>query len=95
MLNTFRSTSFAYGVLAAVLLACVIGAAGNNGDRSPKYDAAPAMGGLGLQIINHDTNSLYNYRRDKDGDAVVYKLVEKIDLSMAGNAEIPAELSDR
>ena len=94
MSKSFQASSFAYGVLAAVCFVCAVGAANNDGPDRPKYDAAPAMGGLGLQIVNHDTHSLYNYRRHKKDDVVTYRLIEKLDLSLAGRAEIPAELSD-
>lgn len=91
MSKSLHSPSFAYGLLAAALIACVIGAVGNDVRDSPKYDASPALGGLGLQIVDHDTNSLYNYKRDKTDDAVTYKLVETIDLSLTGEMEIPVE----
>lgn len=91
MSKSLHFPSFAYGLLASALMACFVGAAANDVRNSPKYDAAPTGGGLGLQIVNHDTNSLYNYKRDKKDDAVTYKLIEKIDLSLAGRNEIPAE----
>ena len=91
MCRSLRASSFACGVLAAVCFGCAIGAAKNDGPVAPKYDAIPIMGGLGLQIVDHETNSLYNYSRGKKDDVVRYKLVEKIDLSLAGNAEIPVD----
>ena len=94
MFKSLHPSSFAYGVLTVVVLVCAIGAAKNDGPNGPKYDAAPAMGGLGLQIVNHDTNSLYNYKREKENDVVTYRLIEKIDLTLAGKAEISAEMVD-
>lgn len=91
MSKSLQSPSFAYGLLASALIACFIGAAGNDVRDSPQYDVTPAMGGLGLQMVDHDTNSLYNYKRGKSDDAVSYKLVEIIDLSQAGEAEISVE----
>ena len=92
MSRGLHAPSFAYGVFAAVVLGCVIGAATNDGSSRPRYDATSAMGGIVLQIVDHDTNLLYTYKRDEKDDNATYKLVEKVDLSLAGNAEISADL---
>ena len=87
----FHKRSFLYGILCALLLAALLGAARENLDqRSPQYDATP-VGGSGLQIVSHGTNTLYNYKRELDDDVVKYRLVESIDLSVAGRAEILAK----
>ena len=52
MRQTFNRSSFVYGVIAATILACFVGAAANNSVQGPKYDASSVMGGLGLQIVD-------------------------------------------
>jgi hypothetical protein len=90
MSKPFNPFSFAYGVLAVVILVCVVGAAKNTSIDGPRYDAGPSMtmDGIGIQIVDHDTNTLYIYERKKKSDVASYKLIEKIDLSLAGKAEI-------
>jgi len=93
MFKQFHPASFAFGVLAVGALACAIGAAKNAPTKGLKYDAAPSltMDGIGIQIVNHDTNTLYIYERKEKDDVASYVLTEKVDLSLAGNAEIPAD----
>jgi hypothetical protein len=87
--------SVGFGLLLAAVLACVIGAAASNHRSGPRYDASSLMGGLGLKIVDHETNTLYHYQRDVQDDAVTYKLYETLDLSMTGKAEIPAKRTDK
>ena len=93
MPTSIHKRSFLYGSICAVLLASLIGAARNVGDGGPEYDAIP-VGGLGLQIVSHGTNTLYNYKREVDGDVVTYKLMETLDLSVTGRAEIVAKKAE-
>ena len=95
MLKSLHLPSFAFGLLVAIILACGIGAAANDPGRGHRYDAAPAMGGLGLWIVDHESNVLYNYRRDKYDGGVKYDLIETLDLSLAGGSEIPAKTVDK
>ena len=94
MAKTIHKASFAYGAACAALLACATGAARNDGQRGHKYDAAIALGGLGLSIVDHDSNALHFYKRDKQGDAAAYELVETIDLSQTGRAIISVKKID-
>ena len=91
MPKSLHMPSFGCGLLAATILACVIGAAENDRRGGPKYNAAPWMGGLVLQIVDHESDLLYNYRRVKRDGGITYDLIETVDLLLAGNAEIPAK----
>ena len=96
MFKPFHPASFAFGVLAVGILVCAIGAAKNAPTEGLKYDAAPSltMDGIGIQIVDHDTNTLYIYERKEKDDVASYILTEKIDLSLAGKAEIPADVAE-
>lgn len=94
MPQRFDRFSFAAGLIVAAILACSIGAVADNGKQAHRYDASNLMGGLGLQIVDHQTNTLYNDKRDKRDDSATYKLMESVDLSQAGKKEIQAKLTD-
>ena len=89
MPSSFHKLSFAYGIICALVFASLVGAARNVDRGGPEYDAVP-VGGRGLQIVSHGTNTLHNYKREVDGEVVKYKLVETVDLSVTGRAEITA-----
>ena len=91
MPKRFHLVSFAFGVLVVAILACAIGAARSVPADAKKYDAAPSitMNGIGIQIVDHDANTLFIYERSRKPDDVVsYKLIETIDLTQAGKVEI-------
>ena len=94
MAKTIDKASFAYGIVCSALLVCAIGAAENDVQREHRYDAAPALGGLGLSIVDHDSNTLHFYKRHKQDDAAVYELVETIDLALTGEAVLPVKKID-
>ena len=90
MTTPIHKLSFAYGIVSTLLLVSLFGAARSVQLGVPQYDAFP-VGGRGLQIVAHGTNTLYNYKREQDGDVAKYKLVEIVDLSVAGRAELRVE----
>ena len=83
--------SFGIGLLVMFLLVFSLGAAVNNTD-DPRYSTSPVMGGIGLQIVDHNANRLYHYKREKEKDGASYVLYETIDLSLTGKKRIPAQV---
>lgn len=91
MQKTSHFRSFLMGALGATLLLLTLGAANQ---QRKNYDVESVVGGLGVYIVDHSTNQLFSYRRSKSDDGAHYELVEKIDLSLAGERRIPVQAGE-
>ena len=96
MPKSFHATSFACGVFAVGVLVFAIGAARNAPSGGNKYDASQiiTMDGLGIHIVDHDAETMYAYVRNEKDDVIFYKLIEKVDLSKAGENIISAKIEE-
>ena len=84
--------SFGVGLIVPVFVACAIGATANLKESTRRYEASPVLSGTGIQIVDHQTNMLYNYRRDRERAAATYWLYETVDLSQTGKNEIRSKI---
>ncbi len=96
MIHRFDRVSFVLGAVIATTLACAIGAASHFDEPVVRrFDVTPVIGGMGPQIVDHQRNTVYNYKREKRELGAAYNLYETIDLAQVGKKRIVAETTEK
>ncbi len=84
-----KGVMFLAGFGVACMLALSVGAAQRQAPHPNRYDANVIFGGVGLQVVDHRTNTFYVYGFGTEKGS--YMLSRKVDLNHTGQLELKFE----